>query len=246
MQRDQGREEAALLSWKKGIAVVAADHEPPGMGNLCDVFALRLLSGTWDHDSASALVLGLVAQSCGTASVEFQGGLASTMLGDPGFVASLKSLADDARCRSILRDYVLVNEPARQSIKRVLALVLEHYFGTTVFPANAEPVEVDRVRMTVENLMKAAAVDGFDSPDFTCFLKAWISSSNRELMLAPAPHADTSLLVAQLRWLLGEKYLARGEAAAARPLLLAAQTEPALTPEWKQRIETLLKAQISP
>ena len=246
VQRDQGREEAALISWKKGIAAAADDHEPPGIVNLCDLFALRLLSGTWDRDSASALVLGLVARSGGPASVEFQGGLASTMLGDPGFVASLNSLAEDARCRSILRDYVLVNEPARQSMKRVLALVLEHYFWTSVFPANADSVHENRVRMTVENLMKSAEVGGSNGVAFTSFLKAWVGPSNRELMLAQDSHTYTSVLAAQLRWLLGEKYVSRGDVSAARPLLRAAQSEPALTSEWKQRIETLLEVQIPP
>lgn len=241
MQREQGREEVAQATWRKGIAAVAGLREPPGIMNLCDLFALHLVTGVWDHESAAELAMALVEMSGGP--VQFQGGLASTLLADPAFVSSLASLGNDAGCRDLLKDYVLVKEPARQGLKRAAALVLEHYFMSTGLSPDPAIGNAGRVGTTVQGLITAAGTNAFDGEDFISFLQAWTSPAMSSTLLPASRPAPPDPLRAQLRWLAGERYASRGLDSASRPLLQAAQEEPSLSAEWKQRIETLLKTE---
>ncbi|MDB6076125.1 MAG: pknB 5, partial [Verrucomicrobiaceae bacterium] len=212
--REQGREDAALISWKRGIGAVAAGREPPSIMNLCDLFALRLLSGASNQASGTELVTSLIHMSCGSTSTEFQAGLATTLLADADFTAALVAFAKDERGRKLLRDYVLVEEPARASLTHAVPLILEHYFLSAPMPPDAAA----RVRSTVEALTAAVAEGIFDAADCVAFLRAWGGPARSGPMLPNVQPSTRGPLHARLRWLLAERYIAQGQLAAARPL----------------------------
>ncbi|MDB6138381.1 MAG: repeat-containing protein [Verrucomicrobiaceae bacterium] len=246
LQREQGREAAAQVTWRKGLQTALGGHRAGAFINLCDVFALRMLSASWEGDSPSALILELVDRSCGGQGLEFQGVLTSTLLADPEFAASLARLAQEDAGRRLLSDYVLVKESARLTLKRAAALVLQQYFVSSAFLPAAAAANTERVKTTVQSLFTAAATGKLNGASFGSYLQAWNTPDKSSLALPPVRSPAPDPLRAQLCWLLGERYLVQGHAAAARPLLLAARQDPSLPAGWGERIGAVLESQEAP
>jgi len=242
-ERQLGQEESALAPWCQALEVAKDESRKLGTINLCDLFAVHCFVRDWDPDIATDIVLKLVGKTrAGSAGLALQGRIASTLLTDPAFVAVLQKLDRDVQGRQLLVDYVLVNEPARHLARRAMTLIVEHYFATTAFPSGVREEDAGRIRDTVGYLLPTGGADSPDGLDIFSFIEAWASPAKNALLPPAVQPAPPDPLRARLRWLLAERYMSCGNAAAARPLLLAAQGEPSLSPQWRHRIETLLTA----
>ena len=242
-ERQFGHEDTAMATWRQALEIAKDESRKLSTLNLCDLFAVHCLMRDWDPDKVTDIVLKLVGKTrAGTAGVALQGRVASTLLADPAFVAVLQKLDGDVQGRQLLVDYVLVNEPARHLARRAMTLMVEHYLANTAFPSGVSEADAGRIRDTVRYLLPTGGTDAPDGLDVFSFLEAW-ASPQKKASLPPAVYpAPPDPLRARLRWLVAERYMNHGNAAAARPLLLSAQGEPSLNPEWRHRIETLLKA----
>jgi|GEM_PF-2197035 len=242
-ERQLGHEETALATWHQALEIAKDDSRTLNTLNLCDLSAVHCLVRDWDPDKVTDIVLKLVGKTrAGTAGVALQGRIASTLLADPAFIAVLQKLDRDAQGRQLLVDYVLVNEPARHLARRAMTLLVEHYLANTAFPSGVRAEDAGRIRETVSYLLPTGGADAPDGLDVFSFLEAWASPQKKAALPPAVNPAPPDPLHARLRWLVAERYMSHGNAAAARPLLLSAQGEPSLNPEWRHRIEALLKA----
>ena len=242
LQRQRGNESAAQTAWRQALSGAKENLRKPGTVSLCDLFALHCLARDWDQDTVADVLVSLVGKSQpGPRGTDLQGRFASTLLADPAFAEALKNLDDHGDGRRLIVDYVLVNEPARHLIRRAIGVAMERYFATTAFPAGATDEDAGRVWDTVNHLLPATAAGSLAGVDFFGFLEAWADPGKDGVLLPGSLPVPPDPARARLRWLLAERYISRGHREAALPLLLAAQDEPGLNANWRERIKALLK-----